>query len=298
MLDNSSDVLLSKIKSLETQIKDRENLLNKYKEALNFSNNRIEKVAKNIEEGLSLISGIHKHLLPVDLPDIPYFEFSYKFLPTSNGVSGDFFDVVKIRDSLKFGIILSSCNTYAMAALFISSFLKSSQHLQDFKTSKDFVSYVSEHLSKSFSDIEKIDLFYGVIDRKHFTLDYCLIGDVFAGFKKTGGEYQILKPCSKNLAEKESFKNETISLDAKDTFLFCSSGVKTNKNSNNEEFGVSNILKAAYKEEEKGVLGIRQNVLFQCNQFNKNIESPKDKTVLVMEVKDRILRLKKPPTTS
>ena len=292
MSDNPSD-FLSKIKSLEAQLQDQDDLTNKYKEALSSSNHRIEQIAKNLKEGLSLIAEIHRHLLPVDLPEIPYFEFSYKFLPTSIGVSGDFFDVVKIRNSLKFGIIISSCNTYAMSALFISSFLKSSQRLHDYKTSKDFLSYVSESLSKSFSEIEKIDLFYGIIDRKTFSLDYCLVGDIFAGFKKEGQDYQILEPCSKTLRDKKTFKNKTISLDAKDIFMFCSAGVKTNENSKKEEFGVSNILKAACEGEEKGVLGIRQNVLFQCNKFNKGIKSTKDRTVLVMEVKDRILKLTK-----
>ncbi len=291
MSDNQLE-LLSKIKSLEAQIKDQENLLTKYKEMFNFSNDRIRKISKNLQEGLSLIAGIHRHLLPIDLPDIPYFEFSYKFLPTYAGVSGDFFDIVKIKNSLKFGIILSSCNTYAMTSLFVSSFLKSSQHLQNYETSKDFLLYVSEHLSKSFSEMEKINLFYGIIDRKNFTLDYCLVGNVFAGFKREGQDYQILKPCSQNFGERKSFKNEVIPLNTRDIFLFCSSGVRTSKNSKNEEFGTSNILKAARENEKKGVLGIRQNILFQCNKFNDGLESSKDKTVLVMEIKDRILKLK------
>jgi len=290
----SADQLLNKIKSLENQLKEKEETLAKYKELIRLSNHRIENIAKNFEENLSLIAGIHKHLLPVNLPDIPYFEFSYKFLPTSSGVSGDFFDVFKIPDSLKFGIIMASCNTYAMAALFISSFLKSSQNLHNYQTSKEFFIHLEKHLSKSLSQVGQIDLFYGIVDRKKFTLDYCLLGNIFTAFKKQGQNYQVLKACTQNLKDKSSFKNEVLSLDSKDHLMFCSSGIVDKENAKKEKFGHSRILKAAQEAEPRGVLGIRQNILFQCNQFDKNRESVKDQTILVMEVKDRVLKLMHP----
>ncbi|MGI9548756.1 MAG: PP2C family protein-serine/threonine phosphatase [Bdellovibrionales bacterium] len=289
-MSKSENHLISKIKFLEKQIKEKEELLTKYQETINFSNDRIEKIAKNVKEGLSLMAGIHKNLIPVDLPEIPYFEFSYKFLPTSSGVSGDFFDVVKIKDSLKFGIVLSSCNTYAMTALFVSSFLKSSQNLKNYKDSKDFLSYVADSLSESFPELDKIDLFYGIVDRKNFTLDYCLVGDIFAALKTEEGDYEVLKAGSKSLKDK-SIKNKTLSLNPKDRFVFCSSGVSAVQNSQGESFGNSRILQYAKEAKDKGVLGIRQNILFECDQFGQGVDTSKDKTILVMEVKERVLKL-------
>lgn len=294
----SQDELLQKIKDLEKSLKDKDELLTKYQEALDLSNKRIQKITKNLEEGLTLIGGIHKNLLPIELPNIPYFEFSYKFIPTSVGVSGDFFDVVKISNSLKFGIIISSCNTYAISALLLSSFLKISHDLNKYKTSKDFLNYVSEQLSSSFSKTDDINLFYGVVDRKDFTLDYCLIGDIFAGVKKESKDHQIFKPSATGFYDRKAFKSEKISLDPQDVFVFCSPGLIKNKNPQGQEFGLSRLCQATFQDGKEGVLGIRQNALFKCNQFEQGIPADRDKTILVMEVKDRILKLTKPKISS
>ena len=66
-----SELLKEKIKSLEGQLKQRESLLKKYQEALNSSNTRIERIAKDLDESLSLIRDIHKTLLLSDCLTFP-----------------------------------------------------------------------------------------------------------------------------------------------------------------------------------------------------------------------------------
>lgn len=288
------DLLLDKIKSLERSLKTQTDLVKKYKQSLFVSNERIQKITENLSDGLSLLKGIHKHLIPVDLPEIPYFEFSYKFLPTSNGVSGDFFDVVKIKDSLKFAIIISNCDTYTITSLFLSSFLKSSQALHKCKNSKEFLSYLAKQLPVSFSEEKNINVFYGIVDRKDFSLDYCLVGNIFAAHKQKGGDYNALKPCTNWLsASSNTLKNEVIDLKPKDTLLFCSPGMAMAQNALGEKFGGENILNAAAKIKNDDVLGIRQNILFECDKFRKQTLKLYDQTILAVEVKERVLKLQK-----
>ena len=182
-MKNSPVLLKEKIRFLEEKLKTKDKLLKKYRQSLQDSNTRIKKIAKDLEGSLSLVRDIHRHLLPVRLPHIPGFEFSYKFVPTRQGVSGDFFDIVKMEQSMKFSVLLSSCSTYALSSLFLSAFLKFSPKLKSHKSAKDFLLFVADKVSSSLSKKEKIHLFYGVISRSSFELDYCLVGDIFAGYK-------------------------------------------------------------------------------------------------------------------
>lgn len=286
------DLLRQKTKILETQLRQKEKLIKKYQKSLDSSNLRIKRIAEDLKKSLSLIREIHKNLLPVRLPEIPGFEFSYKFLPTRQGVSGDFFDVVKIKDSMSFGVLLSSCSTYAITSLFLSSFLKASPHLRKYKTAKDFLSFVAKKLSPSLEKKEKIHLFYGLISRSSFEMDYCLTGDIFVGHR-TQKEVNILPSCSSHLYEKKDLKGGKLTLQAKDTLLICSPGIAERTNKKRQSFGRENIIKAFSKTRSSGVLETRQNILFSCNEFGKDEPLLRDCTVLAIRARNRILKIHK-----
>ena len=288
------NLLKQKVSTLEEKVKEKNQLLKKYKKALTDSNARIKNIAKDLSESLSIIRDINKNLIPVRLPQISGFELSYKFFPAKNGVSGDFFDIIPIKNSMKFGIIFSSCNTYSLTSLFLSSFLKSAPNIHKYKTAKDFISFIEKKMRSSFHNKQKIHLFYGIISRSSFEMDYCLVGDIFAGHKKAKKKINILSPCADNLLKNESkssFKSEKIILEPKDTLLICSPGVRYRENKKGDYFGIKNIIKSAEKNLTAEALEIRQNVLFACNEFGKNKSNKNDCSVLALKVMDKVVRL-------
>ena len=286
--------LLLKIQALEKKLKQKE-------KALKNSNQRVEQILTDLKESKNLIRNIHKSLLPSHLPKIPHFSFSYRLSATRTGVSGDFFDVIQLNNPLQFGVLLSSCSTYTLTSLFLSLFLKSVPLLKEHPTAAGYLREVFKNLPNSNKN--SFHLFYGIVNRRDFTLDYCLKGDVFAGMrqpeqakeKSSLSRFQILKTSSSNLQtknpRKSPFKSAVIELKPKDCLVLCSPGILHRKNSKGTVFGAKNILQAALSQ--KGVLATRQNILFQTNQFAGSAESPRDQTVLIMEVKDRILKLTK-----
>lgn len=288
----TTNLLQQKIQSLEKSLKKKQELLKKYKKSLSDSNVRIKNITKDLKASLNLLRDIHKNLIPVRLPQIPGFEFSSKFQPTKQGVSGDFFDVIPLEDSMKFGILLSSCNTYAVSSLFLSSFLKSSSHLKSHKTAKDFVSFVAKKISATLSQKEEIHLFYGIISRSSLEMDYCLAGDIFVGHKKGEEDFYTLPPSSPYLdvTKKPRVKSGKVTLNPKDVLLICSPGLMDRKNKKGQSFGKERIIQAAGKN-KGGVLEVRQNVLFNCNEFGKDEVSLKDCSVLVIRARDRVLRV-------
>ena len=288
------NLLKQKVSILERSLKEKDKLIKKYQKALLDSNIRVTNIAKKLEDSLSIIRDINKNLVPVHLPSISGFEFSHKFLPAKKGVSGDFFDIIPIKNSMKFGIILSSCNSYSLTSLFLSSFLKSAVSIHKYKTAKDFVSFVAKKIKANSHKTEKIHLFYGIVSRSSFELDYCLVGDIFAGYKKEGEKFNIFNPCANNLLQaktKSLFKSKKFILDPKDTLLMCSPGVKYRENNKGDVFGIKNIIKSAEKKPSAEVLEMRQNVLFACNEFGKNKANQRDCTILTVRIMPRILRL-------
>ena len=296
--------LLLKIKSLEKELRDKIEIIKKQERALKDSNRRVERVLKDLQDSTTLIRNIHKSLLPTDLPKIPLFKFSYKLAVSKTGVSGDFFDVIQLNSPVKFGVLLSSCNSYTLSSLFLSLFLKSFPSLKEHKTSGEFLSEMFKNLSSLSTKEEALHIFYGIVSRRDFTLNYCLRGDVFAGIrrartgeiKSTQSDFEILKPAisplkdpSKKIAP--AFKSAVIELNPKDCLTLCSPGILLRKNLAGTSFGTKNIIKSALSQ--KGILATRQNILFQANQFAGSAEPKRDQTVLLMEVKDRILKLAK-----
>ena len=298
-MKQTDNLLNKKIKILEDKIRKKDQLLKKYKKALTNSNTRVSKIAKELENSLSALRDINKNLVPVRLPSIPSFEFSHKFIPAKRGISGDFFDIIPIKDSMKFGIILSSCNSYSLTSLFLSSFLKSAPNIHKYKTAKDFVSFVAKNIKSKAHKKEQIDLFYGLISRSSFELDYCLTGNIFVGLKRKKEKFNTLKPCTDNLLQtktKQQFKSKSMILNPKDTLLICSPGIKYREDKNGNIFGEKNIIKSAKKNPMTEVLEMRQNVLFACNEFGKNQINKRDCTILTVKVMDAILKLQKAKT--
>ena len=290
-MKKSLNLLKQKNLALEKKLREKESLLRKYQQALKDSNLRIKKATKDLKNSLSLVREIHKNLLPVRLPHIPGFELSHKFLPTEKGVSGDFFDVVKIKDSMSFGILFSSCNTYAVTSLLVSSFFKFSRDIKNYKTAKDFLDFAVQKLSSSLSKKEKIHLFYGIISRNSFELDYFLVGDIFVGHKSPEKDFYVLPPCSPRLCATNKLKSGKLKLKAKDFLLFCSPGISQRANAKGESFGKENIIKSASQNLSGDVLEMRQNVLFACNEFAKGKASLRDCTALTVKVTGGVLKI-------
>ena len=282
-----------RIKALEKKLKAKEDLLKKYREALDYSSARIKQITRDVNESLSLVREIHKSLLPTKLPRIPGFDWSYKFLPTQKGVSGDFFNVVKIKNSMKFGILLASCSTYTIASLFVSSFLKSSPDLQNNKTAKDFLSFVAKNISSFLLKKEKIHLFYGIVSRRTLEMDYCLVGDIFFAHKTHGKDFEILPSYGSHLYEKPTpqLKSGKRVLQAKDLLLLCSPGVAERTNKKGEKFGVDNIIKAVSEKYPIGVLETRQKILFSSKAFGGKSILEKDSTILAIQTTGPHLKL-------
>ena len=279
---------------LKKELAKKEKLLSKHKTALKKSNAKVESISKELQFGLSLIGKIHKNLKPVEIPKLPHFHFSYKVETAKRGVSGDFFDIIPLKDPMKFGILLSSCSNYALAALLLSSLLKKSgSFLKEQQTAKDFLLSLSDKIASALPQSEKIHIFYGILNRRDFTLDYATAGHIFAGLKSQNQPAKRLPFCPQTMhnKNKELFVSRTLILEPGDALVICSPGVLERANSKGQAFGSEPIAAILSEQRDSNVLELRQKILFQADRFADAVPACKDQTILALAVKDRILKL-------
>ncbi len=82
-------------------------------------------------------------------------------------------------------------------------------------------------------------------------------------------------------------------LGPRDRLILCTEGVYEAKNKSSEVFGKDRLAKLLLRAPRSGVHDVRNEILFQLEKFTETSEPQRDQTVVVTEVKDRVIKLAK-----
>lgn len=291
--------LQNRIRELEQELGDREKDLGVFRDELARANSQLEKFIKQIASELKMASLIQKALVPTEFPNIPGFEFSTKFIPSPIS-GGDYFDIFEHEDKFRFGVVLASSSGYSMSALFLSVLLKMTGQLEARKgTSPDrILELMAQELVPNVSPGDAANVFYAVFDRRSFEMTYSGVGQMvglvysFATGKLQRMEWEPT-PFTKDFSL--SLKSSNLSLGARDRIILCSEGVVRALNPKDEMFGDDRLYKTILAAPRLGVHDMRNEILFQLERFVQGRDLPQDVTVVVCEVKDRVIKLAKAP---
>ncbi|MFN3696253.1 MAG: PP2C family protein-serine/threonine phosphatase [Pseudobdellovibrio sp.] len=275
---------------LEKIIQQKDEQISLYKEELIKFSHQLDTVMIQINSDVDMLKRIQKVLAPADLPQIPGFEFSKKFA-FGTRFGGDYFDIFEHEDKMKFGILMSSSSGYAMSALFLSLIMKVS-HLIEAKKglSPDQVLLrLSEELKTTANANDQTDVFYGVVDRRDFKLSFCSAGMILGILQEPGQAMRLLKSENQGLSSQplNEVKPAVIDLQSNMRLSLVSKGVI-------DALGYDNLCEMVSQlPMQLHVHDVRNEILFQCQQ-KSGLEHPlRDQTVVVMEVKDRVIKLAK-----
>jgi sigma-B regulation protein RsbU (phosphoserine phosphatase) len=285
MSENEVKNLKSKILELEKEIEIKDQELDRSHKQLFKVNSQLEKMIQEMNQELSVAHAIQKYLSPTELPNIPGFELSSKFVP---GVryGGDYFDIFEHEDKLKFGILLSCSSGYAMSALFLSVLIKLSTQIEARK-GKDphlVIDLINQELQPNVQANDQASLFYAVVDRRNFEMTYSLVGSSSVFLQSMKNEKILsLQPSTGPI--KKGYSGGAISqkipLESKDRLIICSEGVGPGEE----------IKKIINRAPRSGVHELRNEIFYQLGKQNKNVEPLRDQTVIVTEVKERVIKL-------
>lgn len=295
--EKSEQILRDKIKDLEKDLSLKEAELASYRMELAKANQLLEKMIVDMGQELKLAALVQKVLSPTEIPNIPGIEFSTKFIPGHKS-GGDYFDIFEHDDRLKFGIILSSCSGYTMSALFLSVLMKLSAQMEARKGAEpdQVIKQMAMEIVPNIQKSDTASLFYGVVDRRNYELRYCSIGGLMGFLQVQGNENPVqLEPSAGPLKKdfNETPLTHSLTLGPRDRLILCTEGIWAAQSGEQEQFGKDRMIKTIVHAPRSGVHSVRNEILFQVEKFTNTSEPVRDQTILVTEVKDKVIKLAK-----
>jgi sigma-B regulation protein RsbU (phosphoserine phosphatase) len=285
-----------KIAELEKDLILKEQDLLRYKTELTKANKKLEAFIQQVSQELRIASQIQRVLVPTEYPNIQGVEFSTKFIPGFQK-GGDYFDIFEHDDRLKFGVLISCASGYTMSALFLSVLLKMAGQLEARRGAEPNLvlqKMIAELLPSMQAGKDKASLFYGVIDRRTFEMQYCQIGNnVALVMDGETGKLTALASEAPPVAKgfNAALNLHTVALNPCDRVIIVSEGVVKTVNPSGETFGLDRLSQAVLRAPKSGVHEMRNELLYQLEKFAESTEFPEDITAVVIEVKERILKL-------
>lgn len=281
------DDLKTRIRELEKEIEIKDQELDRAHKELLRVNSAIERMIADFNQEIRLAGLIQKALSPTEIPHISGIDFSTKFNPGTRS-GGDYFDIFEHEDKLKFGIILASSSGYAMSALFLSVLIKLSAQIEARRGLEpdQVIMMMAKELVPHIQNEDTASLFYGVVDRRSFELRYSSVGSILGILQTQGSDkLQRLEPSSGPLIRdyKQKPLTDQIHLGPRDRLVLCTEGVGD----------WDSISQSVSRAPRQGVHELRNEILFQAESRTGKSEPVRDQTVIVTEVKDRVIKLAK-----
>ena len=294
-MSQNEQKLLQRIAQLEAEVKNREEDLATYRRELSQANERLQNLMASLSRDLKVAAKIQRVLLPTEFPNIGGFEFSSKFVASAIQ-GGDYLDIFEHEDKMKFGVLISAATGFGMSSLLLSAILKFSGQIEARRGAKPekVLAMLADEVLEDAGEADLADLFYMIVDRRSYTMTYCSAGENLALVQSYGtGELTLLKPQQGGLSTEgqRKFESSSVSLNPKDRLILCSRGAIEVKNLENESFGQERLFNALVSAPKTGVHDVRNHLLFEIKKFLSGREPTRDVTVLVAEVKDRVIKL-------
>lgn len=293
----SQEELVKRVAELEEELKERQTDLKRFRDELTKANQRLESLLSQLHSELRLAHIIQKALVPTEFPHISGFEFSTKFIPSPVS-GGDYFDIFEHQDRFRFGIIVSSSSGHSMSALLLSVLLKMTIQLESRRGSEphEVLQDMREQLNSHLAGDDQADIFYSLMDRRNYELRFVKAGNLVVLHQNfTTGEVQSLD--SELGPLNQEFKAPTESgallLNPRDRMVICTRGLVEATNSQGEAYGMARVTRSFLNGPKRGVHELRNHILYEVTKFSGTTEPARDQTVVVLEVKDKVIKLAK-----
>lgn len=291
----NKEQLLSKIADLEQQLVDRNNELAVFRAELNKTNEKLSLLLGKIKKELKYSQDLQRYLIPTEFPSIPGFEFSSKYI-AGEKEGGDYFDIFPHDDKSKFGILMASCSGYMISALLMSTLLKLSSLMETKKNPNpnQAVNAILTDLKKEMGPDQSVDLMYSVFDRKKFELNYICMGDVTALVQRATDQKVIpfeekMPAITKKL--NEELRVGHLAINPNDRLVFATKGCHLVQGQDHEHYGKARFLQSIVSAPSRGVHKLRNKICFDIDGYQISERPNRDMTIVVAEVKDKVIKL-------
>lgn len=284
-MSNEEDLIYAQLSFLQKELKEEKDKVLLLKQELVRANKGIQESTIKIKKDLVLLQAMQKILIPDEWDYLSGFKISAKY--SSGELGGDYYDIFGSKNSKMFNIWMSHSSSLALSAFLTSVVLKlSASALSDVKI---FLSKLYEEVEKVFKEQHFFDFFYACLDRNKLELSFATQGNMLC-FHCRGGEVKSLVHCKEPVSLLTPVdKVQSIQLLPKDRLVFCTSGLTLEQNYKNEFFGSQRVLDIVKMNLDTHAL--RNEIFSSVKNFMELNEFKNDHSIIVLDVKDKILRL-------
>jgi len=282
--------LEKRIAELELIVQQQHQKILDYEGVIKNTNQQLRSLLSEIQSDVARMKEIQKLIVPREIKKIQGVEFSSRFIPGQK-IGGDYYDVFPIEDSQRFGIILSSAGSYGLSALVLSVLITIAPRLEA-KANFDIQENVSKLVAQVLPQLKPTDqwsLFYGVFDKKYLELEYVLYGDIEVAVSHHGNAtWSMLPNMSTHLRLNSVIepKTQSVTLEPLSSLACVSPGLIARE----RELNLAQCLSSV---QSRDVHELRNHIFLSCLRPKSGDFPDRDQTAVVMQVKDRAIRLAK-----
>ena len=278
------------LQDLQKALTEKSSEATAYKNQLIQFSAQLDQIISKEYEQVQTLSALQKKLTPTETPQFPGFHISKKFVFGSK-YGGDYFDIFEHEDKYRFGVLLASSSGYAMSALLLSLILKMTHIMEAKKGAAPslVLKQISEELKALANAKDQSQVLYGIIDRRKLTLNFCACGRILGFYSSPFKGLMKISTDSAGLgsAQQPHFNDIELELEPGGSLTFVTEGVLDLLTADEIAAEISS------KVGHKSVHDIRNDILVRA-QIKSGLENPlRDQTVVVIEVKENIIKLAK-----
>lgn len=295
MTADNQKALKERVSDLEHELAVKEAELHRYRLELAKANSALEKMIDQVGQELKFAQMLQKLLTPTELPQVQGFEFSTKFLAGTRS-GGNYFDIFEHEDKLKFGILVSSASGYSLSSLLLSVIIKLSSQIEARKglAADKVIAMIAKDVVPQISNQDSANIFYAVIDRRTYEIEYCSLGMIDSFLQIHGKDaLQELGPTGPALSAGFNTEPQCVreQLNPHDRVIIASEGIKQSQNAFGVAWGTQKLAEVIRASSNLSVHELRNEILYTNKKYTGKDDPTRDQTLIVTEVKDRVIKL-------
>jgi sigma-B regulation protein RsbU (phosphoserine phosphatase) len=281
------------LEDLRARLEAKEQEVVFLKDELLKAAHQIERFAERMENQNQISANLLKILSPTELPNIPGFEISSKFVASIKG--SEYLEILNFSEKNRFGVLMSHADGPGLSALFLACLLKFSPQIQSSRkwAPKTFVQKLAEELMPHFEADHSASILYGYFDRASSELHFTARGDFGILIRDTSGKIHLASPhhsaINKETQNWDSQDKLPLALD--ECMVFISPGFLKSMDGEQATAKLNKIIPELEKLDWKDLNQVRNELFVLQKQYAGSDTAKYDASVIVMKNKDRSLKL-------
>lgn len=245
----------------------------------------LERRNKQSIREMNLAVEMQKSMLPRSYPNTQYFSCTHRYIPMAM-VGGDYFDIFQI-DEYRFGIMISDVSGHGIAPAFITAMIKSAFDYLKIKHThpSTVIQSLNEEFSKVITTNHYVTAFYGILDFKKYSIEFCNAGHPGQLIAHVDGSFTEMKTLGNpmiGLMDDFNYRDTLAEFHPGDIFCFFTDGIIESRGANEKMFGIDGIKHVLLENSSFSLDIIADTILTELIQFMENPVFEDDITLFLL----------------